>query len=42
VIDLGAAPGGWTQVAVECVKSKPDSPLVLAIDRDEMPNVIIQ
>ncbi len=32
VLDLGAAPGGWTQVAVKRVKSTTDAPLVLAID----------
>jgi 23S rRNA (uridine2552-2'-O)-methyltransferase len=33
VVDLGAAPGGWTQVAVDRVKAlKPDSGRVVAID----------
>ena len=32
VIDLGAAPGGWLQVAVARVKSKPDVPSVVGID----------
>lgn len=32
VIDLGAAPGGWTQVAVERTKSLPDAPSVIGID----------
>lgn len=32
VIDLGAAPGGWTQVAVERVGSAEASPRVVAID----------
>lgn len=32
IVDLGAAPGGWTQVAVERTKSPPDAPLVLAVD----------
>ncbi len=41
VIDLGAAPGGWTQVAVEKVNSTVNKPLVLAIDRDPMVSVLI-
>jgi len=36
VIDLGAAPGGWTQVAVEKVNSAPNKPIVFSIDRDAM------
>jgi 23S rRNA (uridine2552-2'-O)-methyltransferase len=36
VIDLGAAPGGWCQVAVERVKSTDARPLVAAIDYLEM------
>lgn len=32
VLDLGAAPGGWTQVAVARVKSFSDDPRVVAID----------
>lgn len=38
VVDLGAAPGGWTQVAVERVASSPQSPrpLVLALDVNPM------
>ncbi|MFO1242640.1 MAG: RlmE family RNA methyltransferase [Rickettsiales bacterium] len=36
VVDLGAAPGGWTQVAVERTKSMPDKPNVMGIDILEM------
>lgn len=32
VIDLGAAPGGWLQVAAARVKSKEDAPSVVGID----------
>lgn len=32
VLDLGAAPGGWTQVAVKRVKSDPQNPSVLGVD----------
>lgn len=32
VVDLGAAPGGWSQVAAERVRSSPADPLVVAID----------
>jgi 23S rRNA (uridine2552-2'-O)-methyltransferase len=32
VIDLGAAPGGWCQVAVARTKSSPDQPHVVGID----------
>lgn len=32
VVDLGAAPGGWCQVAVERVKSSAARPLVVGID----------
>jgi 23S rRNA (uridine2552-2'-O)-methyltransferase len=32
VIDLGAAPGGWLQVAAARVKSPPDKPRVVGID----------
>ena len=32
VVDLGAAPGGWTQIAVERVGSTPENPLVVGID----------
>ncbi len=36
VIDLGAAPGGWCQVAVELTGSQPDDPLVVGIDYLDM------
>lgn len=39
VIDLGSAPGSWTQVAVEYVKSPKDKPTVLAVDKILMPKV---
>ena len=32
VLDLGAAPGGWTQVAITRTKSSPSAPNVLGID----------
>jgi 23S rRNA (uridine2552-2'-O)-methyltransferase len=36
VIDLGAAPGGWSQVAARRVGSSDEAPLVAAIDYLEM------
>lgn len=39
VLELGSAPGGWTQVAVEFTKSTQKKPTVLAIDRDHMDDV---
>lgn len=39
VIDLGAAPGGWTQIAVERVKSQEGDGQVIAIDISEMESV---
>lgn len=32
VIDLGCAPGGWSQVAVKAVKSPQNNPLVIGLD----------
>ncbi|MDR2902395.1 MAG: RlmE family RNA methyltransferase [Lactobacillales bacterium] len=32
VVDLGCAPGGWSQVAVERVKSTANAPLVVGLD----------
>lgn len=36
VVDLGAAPGGWCQVAVKAVHSVPEHPTVVGIDYLEM------
>lgn len=36
VVDLGAAPGGWTQVAVEIVKPQSTGGYVLGLDLQEM------
>jgi 23S rRNA (uridine2552-2'-O)-methyltransferase len=37
IVDLGAAPGGWTKVAVERTKPKPnDKGIVVALDINEM------
>ncbi|WP_295805716.1 RlmE family RNA methyltransferase [uncultured Nitratireductor sp.] len=44
VIDLGAAPGGWCQVAAERVKSTPENPLVVGIDylgMDPVPGAVV-
>lgn len=44
VIDLGAAPGGWCQVAAERVNSTPENPLVVGIDylgMDAVPGAIV-
>lgn len=39
LIDLGASPGGWTQIAVERVKSQDGEGQVIAIDISEMEGV---
>lgn len=39
VLDLGAAPGGWTQVAAARVKSTEEKPLVIGVDILPMPSV---
>ncbi|MEO0329582.1 MAG: RlmE family RNA methyltransferase [Pseudomonadota bacterium] len=36
VVDLGAAPGGWCQVAVNLTGSTPENPLVVGIDYLDM------
>lgn len=44
VIDLGAAPGGWCQVAAARTKSTPEKPLVVGIDylgMDPVPATIV-
>jgi len=44
VVDLGAAPGGWSQVAAKAVGSTPDNPLIVGIDyleMDPIPGVIL-
>jgi 23S rRNA (uridine2552-2'-O)-methyltransferase len=43
VLDLGAAPGGWSQVAAQRVRSTPEDPLVIAVDMlpmDPIPGVV--
>ncbi len=32
ILDLGAAPGGWSQVSAKLIASKPDSPSIVAVD----------
>jgi 23S rRNA (uridine2552-2'-O)-methyltransferase len=39
VVDLGAAPGGWCQVAAREVRSKAEAPSVVGIDYLEMDHV---
>jgi 23S rRNA (uridine2552-2'-O)-methyltransferase len=44
VVDLGAAPGGWSQVAAARVGSTDDDPRVVAIDylgMDPLPGVVV-
>lgn len=44
VVDLGAAPGGWCQVAAARVKSTPEEPRVVGIDYldvDPVPGAVI-
>lgn len=44
VVDLGAAPGGWSQVAAEATGSTEEHPLVVGIDyldMDTIPGVIL-
>jgi 23S rRNA (uridine2552-2'-O)-methyltransferase len=39
LLDLGAAPGGWTQVAVAKLRSEPADPKVIAVDILPMPGI---
>jgi 23S rRNA (uridine2552-2'-O)-methyltransferase len=44
VVDLGAAPGGWSQVAARAVGSTAENPLVVGIDyleMDPIPGVVL-
>lgn len=44
VVDLGAAPGGWSQVAAQRVKSTDEDPTVVGIDKlamDPIPGVTL-
>jgi 23S rRNA (uridine2552-2'-O)-methyltransferase len=44
IVDLGAAPGGWSQIAATRVRSNPSSPLVVAVDIldvEPIPGVIV-
>jgi len=40
IVDLGAAPGGWTQMAVELTSPKATGGRVVAIDYLEMPEIV--
>ncbi len=40
VLEIGAAPGGWTQVLVRGVKSGEDVPTVVAVDTEMMERVV--
>ena len=39
IVDLGAAPGGWSQVAAPIIGSTDENPLIAAIDFLEMDNI---
>src|ERR1700735_3358425 len=39
IVDLGAAPGGWTQIAVDIIKPEKTGGKVVAIDILDMPEV---
>jgi 23S rRNA (uridine2552-2'-O)-methyltransferase len=44
IVDLGAAPGGWSQVAAKAVGSSDEHPLVVGIDyleMDPIPGVVL-
>jgi 23S rRNA (uridine2552-2'-O)-methyltransferase len=44
VVDLGAAPGGWSQIAADRVRSTDVDPLVVAVDildMDPLPGVLV-
>jgi 23S rRNA (uridine2552-2'-O)-methyltransferase len=44
VVDLGAAPGGWSEVAADRVRSTPEDPRVVAVDYLEiapLPGVVV-
>lgn len=40
ILDLGSAPGGWTQVAVELTKSESNQSKIVSVDILEMKKVI--
>jgi len=39
VLDLGAAPGGWTQVVAQRIRSNPENPSIIAVDILPMPPI---
>lgn len=39
VLDLGAAPGGWSQYAAQQVLSPSEAPLVVALDLKSIPSI---
>jgi len=44
IVDLGAAPGGWCQIAAPIVGTTPENPLIVGIDfldMDPIPGVIL-